>query len=232
MHEELWAGVELKSNHAEFFLDRMGRALAPPERTQINVALQASGAIIGTGWQRSFYAYLDAFLAMARSVPEVIHSCFGADRSNPVMRQWFDGLPAAEQTRRTKFTDQFQDAHKTFRELPLSGARNISLHRTGVAPIQVNITGRFGVSHVGTPIRHIPDAESRPIKAAADPALQWAATLPPEPVEPMWTDFTINGKSLFPECRVYLEEVRKLIGDARAIAARVHGGNSLTYPPS
>src|SRR5690242_13015543 len=109
MHEELWAGVELKNEHATFFLEWMGQALAPPERTQLNVALQASGAIMGTGWQRSIYAYLDAFLAMARSVPEVIQACFGAD---PVMKNWLQGLPKAEQDRRKKFTTQFEIAHK------------------------------------------------------------------------------------------------------------------------
>ena len=74
MHEALWAGVELKMDHAAFFRERMQRVLEPPERTQSNVALQASGAVIGTGWQRSLYAYLDAFLVMARSVPEVIEA--------------------------------------------------------------------------------------------------------------------------------------------------------------
>src|SRR5437762_433748 len=150
MHEELWAGVELKNEHAAFFLERMGQALAPPKRTQINVALGASGAIIGTNWQRSIYAYLDAFLAMARSVPEV------------------------------------RTAGK------------------GVA-----------------------DAEGRPIVAAYDPSLQWAATLPPVAVEPRWTDFTIDGRPLFPECRTYLEEAAKLVAQGRAIANTVHGTESL-----
>jgi hypothetical protein len=88
MHEELWAGVDLKIEHAAFFLEQMGHALAPPERSQINVAMQSGGAIMATGWQRSFYAYADAFLAMARCVLEVINACFGAD---PVMKNGFKG---------------------------------------------------------------------------------------------------------------------------------------------
>jgi hypothetical protein len=75
MDEKLWAGVELKLQSAEFFFEMMGRSLQPPKQTSINVALQASGAIIDTDWQRSFYAYLDAFLSTARSVPEIIQSC-------------------------------------------------------------------------------------------------------------------------------------------------------------
>ena len=85
MHEELWAGVDLKIEHAAFFLEQMGHALAPPERSQINVAMQWG---VATGWQRSFFAYADAFLAMARSVLEVIDACFGAD---PVMKNGFKG---------------------------------------------------------------------------------------------------------------------------------------------
>jgi hypothetical protein len=38
MHDELWAGAEMKSQHATFFLEKMGAALLPPERTAINVA--------------------------------------------------------------------------------------------------------------------------------------------------------------------------------------------------
>jgi hypothetical protein len=228
MHEELWAGVELKNEHAAFFLERMGQALAPPERTQINVA-QASGANMVTGWQRSIYAYLDAFLAMARSVPEVIQACFGND---PLMKTWFQSLPKAEQDRRKEFTTQFETAHKAFKALPLSNARNVSLHRSGVAPVEVTIAGRFGVSHVGTPVKRVADAESRPIVAGDDPSLQWAATLPPVPVEPRWTDFTIDGRPLFPECRAYREEAAQLLARGRAISNSVHGTESLTPPPS
>jgi hypothetical protein len=145
MHEELWAGVDLKIEHAAFFLEQMGHALAPPERSQINVAMQWG---VATGWQRSFFAYADAFLAMARSVLEVIDACFGAD---PVMKKWFQGLSPAEQVRRNKFATKFKNAHKAFKALPLSNARNVSLHRSGVAPVEVSITAGFGATHIGTP---------------------------------------------------------------------------------
>jgi len=48
MHEELWAGPDLKLEYAEFHLERMGQSLEPPERTHGNVALEASGAILAT----------------------------------------------------------------------------------------------------------------------------------------------------------------------------------------
>jgi hypothetical protein len=92
MDEKLWAGVELKLQYAEFHFDMLGRSLQPPKQTSTNVALQASGAIIDSAWQRSFYAYLDALLSTARSVPEIIQCCFGVDRRPPEMKEWFKKL--------------------------------------------------------------------------------------------------------------------------------------------
>jgi hypothetical protein len=66
----------------------MAKALQPPERTAMNVALQASGTIIDTQWQRSIYARLDAFLSATRSVAEIIKCCFGAD-THPKMTNMF-----------------------------------------------------------------------------------------------------------------------------------------------
>jgi hypothetical protein len=74
LHEELWAGVLLKVEHANFHFSQMGRSIQPSERTHYNVAIEASGTIIDTGWQRSFYAYFDAFLSAVRSVPEILQS--------------------------------------------------------------------------------------------------------------------------------------------------------------
>src|SRR5262245_6529039 len=106
--EELWAGVQLKLNHAEFHLEKMGKALDPPERTHMNVALEAAGTHLGTNWERPFYAHVDAFLSAARSVPELIQCCFGEeDRGPSVIKKWFKSLPAPEQSRRKQFTAQF-----------------------------------------------------------------------------------------------------------------------------
>src|ERR1700690_519799 len=118
MPTDLWAGVELKIENAQFFLDGMARSLSGPEGTQMNAAIQATGTIIDTGWQRSFYAQLDAFLAMVRSVPEIIKCCFGVDKSRAVAT-WSNGLPSEEKDRRQKFADEFGPLHEEFRELPL-----------------------------------------------------------------------------------------------------------------
>ena len=66
MHEQLWAGVDLNVGHSAFFLQEMSRSLQPPEQTATNAALMSSGAVVGNLWQQSFYARVDAFLAMSR----------------------------------------------------------------------------------------------------------------------------------------------------------------------
>ena len=59
--------------------------------------MQAGGAIIDTGWQRSIYPHLDAFLSTTRSIPEIIQCCFGVDDGNREIRDWFDKLSPDEQ---------------------------------------------------------------------------------------------------------------------------------------
>ncbi|MGH9426729.1 MAG: hypothetical protein ACRD2L_10575 [Terriglobia bacterium] len=234
MYEDLWAGVTLKIENAGFFLDEMQRSLDRP-RGRDAARAEAAGAVVDTQWQRAFYANLDAFLVMARSVPEVINCCFGKDTATKEMRDWFTTkLPQAEQYRRTDFFKRFESDYDNFRNLPLTKERNISFHRTGYPAVEVNIAGRFGVSYIGSPVKRLPSAESRPVSAGDDPddpAVQWAATLPPIPVYPAWNDFQIDGKPLFPECRDYLEHARNLADQSRSICQQIHGGNTLTSPP-
>ena len=230
MHEDLRAGVDVKQGYAEFFLEEMTRSLQPPKGAAV---LEAAGAIVDTQWQRSFYPNLDAFLAMARSIPEIIQACFGADLGSRPMKLWFGALPPDARTRRKKFSAGFKPCYDKFRQHPLSNARNISFHRTGYPDVQVSITGRFGVNHIGSPVKPVPTAESRPVSDIGDrPVGVWAATQAPLPIRPSWTDFTLDGKPLFEECRAYLELAKQLIDQARDICTRVHGTDSLTTLPS
>ncbi|MGB8897972.1 MAG: hypothetical protein WCC90_01370 [Methylocella sp.] len=226
MHVKLWTGVELKLQHAEFHLHWMGRSLEPRGRTATDVALEASGAIIDTGWQRSFYAHLDAFLSATRSVAEIIKCCFGVD-SSPKMTTWFDKLPPDEQDRRREFGKQFQAVYDHFCGLPLGTARHISEHRIGYAPVTVTISGLFGVTYTGGPANQIPILETRQIDID-DPSLAWMAK--PHPVRPNWDDFNIAGQGLFPACQDYLNGAQVLMNEARRISRQVHGTNSLTAP--
>jgi hypothetical protein len=234
VHENLWAGVGLKVEHAGFFLRQMQAALDRP-RGQRAAMLEAAGATVDIQWQPAFYANLDAFLVMARSVPEVINSCFGKDTANKEMRNWFAALSPDEQKRRADFLTAFENGYDAFRNLPLSKARNISVHRAGYPPgVEARIVGSFGVSYIGSPVKRVPTVESRPPSPGDDPndpAVIWASTLPPVSVRPTWTDFEIDGKPLFPECGAHLQQVEALVAEARAIAERVHGTDVLTAPP-
>jgi hypothetical protein len=225
MHEKLWAGVELKCQNAEFHLQQMGRSLESPQRTAAIVALESSGAIVGSDWQRPFYACLDAFLSATRSVAEIVKCCFGFDRYRE-MKAWFDRLPAEEQCRRRAFAGQFQAHYDRFCRLPLCAARHVSEHRTGYAPVTVTISGLFGVTHTGGPATRVPNSETQQFD---DPNFSWMARS--YPVRPSWDDFDIEGRPLFPECHAHLDGARVLVNEARLISGRVHGTNSLTPPP-
>jgi hypothetical protein len=222
MHDELWAGVELKLRHAEFHFDHMSRSLAPPDSTGHLAAMIAMGTIIDTNWQLAFFAYFDAFLSSTRSIAEVIRCCFGVD---PLMTKWLALRPDEERERRSNFSKQFKSHYDQFRNLPLSNARNVSLHRIGYPPAKVEIDGQFGVKHVGSPIERIPISEAPQIK---DPSLAWMAK--PRTVQPDWSDFTIDGQPLFDVCQEYLQHARKLVEQARYIAISVHGNQTLSVP--
>jgi hypothetical protein len=213
MHEELWAGVELKIAHAFYFLREMQRVLDPPERSPSTLVLESTGAIVGNLWHVPFYANVDAFLAIARSIPEIIQCCFGADKS-PQMKAWFNALPPDQQARRKQFTAAFEPERVKFRTHPLTNARDISLHRSGVPDVEAKITGLFGVSYISTPVTVAPIAEENRIDPGAPPALQIAAAQRRAPVRPTWSAFTIDGKPLFDECGSYLREAQALLSQS------------------
>jgi hypothetical protein len=225
-HDDLWAGIDLKLGSATFHFLRMGDVLQPPKLTGHMVAIQSSGAVIGGNWHEAFYAHLDAFLSTTRSTPELIQCCFGVDRAGPkIMKDWFNSLDRGEQNRRRKFGDVFKTDYDAFRALPLGTARHISEHRTGVPPVTVTVTGRFGLTYSGGPTKMIPMAEAREMP----PDLGWMQKF--TPIQPMWKDFVIDGKPLFQACREYLESAQAIVVRARALAASIHGSSKLTSPP-
>jgi hypothetical protein len=234
MHDHLWRGVNGKIEEAHRSLREMGRLLDPPEQTHWNVALESAGAVLDTRWQDNLYAHVGTFLAKVRSVPSIIEACFGIDRGSRQMRDWLDGLPPDERLRRQTFSDQFRADKEAFRKHHLTTERDVSEHRLGFPNVEGRVVGPFGQVHIAGPDRRIPTAEPRPLEANInnDPALQWAATLPPRPVRPHWDQFTIAGKPLFPECRAYLQLASDLCGRAQKICDAVHGGQPLSTPPT
>jgi hypothetical protein len=219
MHEELWAGVYLKLSHAAFHLIKMEGSLEDSERgrTRMHPALQESAAF--HEWQPAFYAYLDAFLSAARSVPEIIQFCFGQD-THPKVKEAFQKLSAEEQARRQRFTERFRRIHADFREHCLSTARDISVHRAGYPDVKVAAISFYGVSYSGNPVEHVPTSETRKMDD------RYGFLARPMPVLPR--AFTIEGKPLFAACRDYLTHAGCLVKEARTIAEQVHGNNSLT----
>jgi hypothetical protein len=234
MHDHLWRGVDGRIAEAHHYYGEMGRSLEPPEQTHWNVAIESSGGIIDTRWQDRFYPSVNTFLAKVRSVPSIIEACFGADRGSREMKHWLDGLPSDEQKRRQTFSDQFRDDRNKFRDHDLTAERDASEHRRGFADIEGRVVGPFGKVHIARPDIRIPTAEGRPLDARINdnPALQWAATLPPRTIRPQWDQFTIGGKPLFDECRAYLQLASDLRGRAQNICDAVHGNQTLSMPPT
>jgi hypothetical protein len=237
----MWNAVENKVAAAEFFLTEMGRDLVPPEATDRAMAAIAAstGAIVSHPWQGRLYHHFDAFLAMTRSVPDIVRCCFGFDPSK-AMRPWLDSLDTAEITRRKAFDARFQKPFEDFKRLPLSGARNVTLHRHGAAPVEVQITGRWGV-YTGGPLERVPESETPGIATLVhDPGWMYAATLPPQPIRPSANDFwllvdSVSGQTrieLFPECKLFLERARQLVTEAKTICPQEYGAEKITPPPA
>jgi hypothetical protein len=218
-HRDLWAGIDLKIENADFHFDGMNKALQPPERPPYTVA-----AIIGRNWHTAFYAHLNAFLSAVRSVPDLIRCCFGVDDSSK-MKDWFNALDYEERERRREFGDKFKGDYDAFCALPLGTAWHISEHRTGFPPVEVMVSGRFGI-YAGGPIKPIPTSETRELP----PEYGWLQK--PIAVEPSWRDFRIDGKPLFESGGKYLDRARALVSQARALAEKVHGASKLTWPTS
>ena len=136
-------------------------------------------------------------------------------------RDWFDALEPDERQRRHDFGDRFETHHKPFRELPLYRARQISEHRTGVPPVTVTVTGRFGLTYSGGPTKMILMSEAQEMP----PELGWMQKF--TPIQPMWTNFAIDGKPLFEACREHLQSTQALVNRAREVAESVHGSSKL-----
>src|SRR5579871_2018460 len=151
----LWAGPDLKLEYAQFHLDRMHDALAPPAWNDNDILCRIHGSVVDRRQQLNLYAHFDAFLSAAHAIPGVIQCCFGHDESRK-MRKWFAGLPADEQRRRNKYRSLLERHINAFAALPLSSARNTSVHRRGYPEAEARVFGRFGVTFMGTPAHPVP----------------------------------------------------------------------------
>jgi hypothetical protein len=236
MHDDLWAGVDLRLRDARNTLDDMRKALRPPPPTKESIILESTGAIVGgPDWQTKFYPLVARFLAEARSIPSIIEASFGYDRSQQ-MKSWWNSLPPDEQQRRSAFSAQFRTHRSAIDAHPLTTERNIAEHRLGIPEIEGQVVGPFGQIHTATPTSRIMIAEPRPLdpNIANNPGAHWAATLTSQPILPRPEQFTITKakKPLFPECGAYLVLAEQAVGQARVISQSVHGASNLNTPPS
>ena len=225
---DFWPAVDTKLEHAFYFYVQMTRVFDRDRSAYVGYS-SASPTITITNWQTRLFANLDAFLAMTRSVPDIIQASFGWDR---VLEAWLKTLGPNEQKRRQDFAAQFKPTLEAFKQLPLSRARNSTLHRRGETGTEVTIITWFGVSYSGSALKRIPSTVTRPVPDGVDPATLAPGFSQPIAVEPMWQDFTFEGRLLFDEIRSYRDEADKLRADAWRIAQAVHGTQALTDPPN
>ncbi|HET6883180.1 MAG TPA: hypothetical protein VFI31_23625 [Pirellulales bacterium] len=234
MHDDLWQGVDFKVAEAEFFLDRMGKVLIPRHLTDRN--WQAAYGLPTVHWQPDFYFYLDAFIAAARSIADIVQKCFGWDPHSK--KEWPEPLDDDERRRRDAFQAEFTAHYAKVNGHAVSRVRTGTFHWGGTPSVQTKARVFGGGDYTGSPKQAIPIAAPRQFPPGTD-AAYLALFGAPQPVEPSWQDFTLEiprddgtreSKPLFAACREYLESARLLVRESREIAQRVHGSSMLTAP--
>jgi hypothetical protein len=229
-----WAGVDFKLGEAGFFLlEEMPRDLRPT-RNSHTAALAATGAMVmGKLWQPRFYYHVDAFLAATRSIPDIIQAWFGLDpnaKIHPKQEPWKSWLPSlnpGEQDRRDAFQAQFRQLYRTFNQHPMSRARNVTIHWSGMPSVEVVVISQWGIVYgppggiyQGSPTQSIPLIDQRLEPTGGDPAkIVPLISAPPIPLMPSLNDFlvkvvdssgTVQTCQLFPLCQEYLQAARDL----------------------
>jgi hypothetical protein len=238
----MWESIDARVEEADFFLEQMSKDLVPPEmgpNAQLARAIAMTGAIVAHPWQPRFYFHLNAFLAAARSVPEIIMFQFGVDpKASKSVKNWVKKLLYAEQRLRDQFYDQFHPILAQIEHNPVSTARNIAVHRQGTVSVNVAVVDAWGNAHQAGPTTHLDDAAAPPIGAGLA-----AGEQPPARLTPRWSDFEITlhlpapapprVEPLEPALRNYLRGVKQAVEAARLIVQHVYGTMTptLTSPP-
>ena len=234
-----WEGVDFKLSGAAFYLREMHKDLTPasdrPGMQAYAYMTSSPGTIVSSLWQNHFYHHFDAFIQAARSIPDIIQWQFGLDRCAP--KAWKDTLSTQELERREKFQKEFEHDFKQFRDLPLSKVRVMTVHRTGTAPVHVEVTGQWGVIYRGGPTQSLPLVDQRPGPIGSFPE-EYLPIIQSHPMqlEPNIDDFWVEGPGgsrhpLFHECQTYLKAAESLIAKARTLDQLIHNGAPLTEPP-
>src|SRR5271167_3014917 len=113
-HDDFWSAIDNRIAAAESFLSEMFMDILPAWDSARHLeAIRWTGAVASHSWQERFYYHFDAFLAMARSAPEIIRCLFGVD---PVLSSWLKSLDPTELARRKSFQSQFETAYQAFED--------------------------------------------------------------------------------------------------------------------
>lgn len=233
-----WPNIQFKLGEVGFFLGKMRQSVTPardrPELQGYYASYSSPGTTVVTLWQPQLYYYFDAFLAATRSIPDIIQAWYGWDA-----RVWQGKqLPPWERDRRKQFQEKFRPLYTQFSEHPLSRARNITVHRGGTPPVEVKVTGRWGVVYEGDPTQHIRSTEIPPEVARRDPTVPMGP-VPISPLEPAVSDFLLRERRgdnihtypLFSTCEEYKNVAYSLVEETQKLITNVHGDERLTPPP-
>ena len=226
MSEELWKGVQLKLKHAQYHREQMNISIDSSRWRRESALYEGHGTALGHDWQLPFYANLDAFLTCTRSIPEITNFCFGRDIPIQQLKEWFERLPLKEKMRRVEFSDRFARTYNEFRKLPLSDARNVSVHRKGHPPVTVATIGRWGTRYKSGPTDQLPSHEVPPSDGSNMGWFGQSAR-----ILPSWKDYFIGSENLFEACNDYFEQAKRAVYEAETLVRDIHRDLPLTPPP-
>src|SRR6266705_1665669 len=232
--DETLRSARFKLDAARLFSKEMSDDLMPASgRSPLYAAIESTGVVLSDPWQERFYPHLDAFLIATNTIPDIITSWCGSS-NHPAMKSWLNNIGRNERKRRTDFQTRFKRNIKRFSKLPLRTARNLTVHSHGTPPVNVELTGRWGIRYRGGPTEPLPASEAHDVNTSSDPTLLWEATQSPPPLKPTWRDFHLRTKygdePLFSEVQRYLEEAEKLLTEAQNIFQQVHGNAPSQHP--
>lgn len=238
----LWDGVRFKLDMAQFYLGEMQEDLVPSsarENTSHFIYFRGASTLPPANrWAPKFYYHLDALLAAARSVDFVITTTFGVDKE---LGRWISTLSSSEQKNRKTFQFRYDAIAKDFRDHRLTRIRNISIHRTGMPPVEVSVIGQWGTHYRGSPNKSLPtfDEPQRSSHPDPDHPNNWMQPMR-FAIEPRHDDFvfqealpdgSFQSQPLFPNCHDYLRIAGWLIEEATGLYNTVHGTQPVTRPP-
>jgi hypothetical protein len=137
--------------------------------------------------------------------------------------------------------NEYDAVAANFRGNLLAHIRNVSIHRSGMPPVEVAVLGRWGTNCRGGATQSIPTFDQPQPQRHADPDLPLSWMQPVTfAIEPTYEEFVFQevlpdgnfrDHPLFPRCNAYLQLASRLTEDAKSLAGRIHNTQPVTPPP-